>query len=339
MLCVTGMPLIFHDEIEAALDNSSWQPANPDGPLLSYDEVLQAGLDDRPGEVPIYMSFDTDRPVVNVTLGPTADAPGSQMHFAPYDRTSGEAVMETSAGHEVLEFILQLHTDMFLGLPGMLFLGAMGLLFTIALVSGIVLYAPFMKKHDFGMVRAERSSRLKWLDLHNLLGITTMVWVGVVALTGVVNTLEKPINSHWRDNALADLQRKHEDTPQPTEFSSVDAAVGAAIEAAPGMTLQFVAFPGSDFSTDGHFAIFLHGETPLTEHLITPVLVDARTGEVAGVRQMPWYSKALSLSRPLHFGDYGGFPLKVFWAILNAVTLIVLWSGIYLWVKRRRWIA
>ena len=34
MLCLTGLPLIFHDEINAALDDSTWQPANPDGPLL-----------------------------------------------------------------------------------------------------------------------------------------------------------------------------------------------------------------------------------------------------------------------------------------------------------------
>ena len=29
---------------------------------------------------------------------------------------------------------------------------------------------------------------------------------------------------------------------------------------------------------------------------------------------MPWYVKALKLSQPLHFGDYGGMPLKIIWA-------------------------
>lgn len=337
MLCLTGMPLIFHDEIETALEESHWAPANPDGPLLSYDAVLQAALNDRPGDAPIYMSFDTDRPVVNVTSGPTADAPGVQMYFAPYDRTSGEPVIEVSTTHDVLEFILQLHTDMFLGLPGMLFLGAMGFLFVFATVSGVVLYAPFMKKHEFGMIRTRKSTRLKWLDLHNVIGITTMVWVGVVGLTGIINTLEQPINDYWRENALADLMAEHAGQTIPTEFASLDAAIEEAKRAAPGMILQFVAFPGSAFSTDGHFAIFLHGETPLTQHLITPVLVDARTGQIAGLREMPWYSKSLSLSRPLHFGDYGGLPLKIIWAVLNLFTLIILGSGLYLWVKRRRW--
>lgn len=80
--------------------------------------------------------------------------------------------------------ILQLHTDMFLGLPDMLFLGFMGLLFTIALVSGTVLLAPFMRKLPFGTLRTQRSPRFKWIDYHNLLGIVALAWTTIVGLTG-----------------------------------------------------------------------------------------------------------------------------------------------------------
>jgi uncharacterized iron-regulated membrane protein len=48
------------------------------------------------------------------------------------------------------------------------------------------------------------------------------------------------------------------------------------------------------------------------------------------------YAKALFLSKPLHFGDYGGMPLKIIWAVLDVITLGVLGSGLYLWVARRR---
>lgn len=342
MLCITGLPLIFHDDIEVAVASESWQPENPNGPLLSYDAILETALERRPGEVPLYMSFDTDRPVVNVTTGPTPDAPGSKMHFASFDHTSGALVPPgaSSSGGQlaetILDFILQLHTDMFLGLFGMLLLGAMGVLFIIALVSGVVLYAPFMRKHEFGMVRTHKSTRLKWLDLHNLLGIVTGAWILVVGVTGVINTLEKPINETWKARALADLTADYQGSGVPEELTSVDAAVAQAIAAAPDMVLQFVAFPGGDFSTDHHFSVFLHGNTPLTREIITPALVDARTGEFAGLRDMPWYGKGLSLSRPLHFGDYGGFPLKIIWAVLDIFTILVLGSGVYLWIARRR---
>ncbi len=336
MLCLTGLPLVFHDEIDGALNPATWEAANPDGPLLDLDTVLARALENRPGDVPIFMSFDIDRPVVNVTTGPSADAPGTAMHFASFDRTSGELVPPADVGGAVMDFLLQLHTDMFLGLPGMLFLGAMGTLFVAAIVSGVVLYAPFRRKLAFGTVRRAQSARLKWLDYHNLLGVVTVAWVLVVGLTGVVNTLATPIIDNWKTHELADLVAPYADAPQPDVLASLDAAVNRAVAEAPGMELQFVAFPGSGFSTDYHYAIFLHGQTPLTSHIIAPALVSAVDGRFAGMREMPWYVKALSLSGPLHFGDYGGLLLKLVWAALDVITIIVLGSGLYLWLVRIR---
>ena len=51
-----------------------------------------------------------------------------------------------------------------------------------------------------------------------------------------------------------------------------------ALAAAPDMTPDFVAFPGTDFSTTHHYMIAMHGDAPLTARLIQPVLVDAETG-------------------------------------------------------------
>lgn len=342
MLCITGLPLIFHSEIDAALADDvdaldDLTTRHETSPLLSYDDIVAIALKSRPGEVPLYMSFDHGTTIVNVTTGPTPDAPPALMTFSPYDRASGDAIETPSINAGVMDFILQVHVDLFLGLPGMLFLGFMGCLFIAAIVSGVVLYAPFMRRLDFGTVRIRRSKRLKWLDLHNLLGIVTMTWALVVGFTGVVNTLETPINDIWKNNALADITEDYAGAEVPTTLASLDAAVADAVRHVPDMTLQFVAFPGGEYSTDHHYSIFFHGGSPLTERIITPAFIDARTGEFLGVREMPWYGKGLALSRPLHFGDYGGLPLKVLWAILDILIIVVLVSGIYLWVKRKRW--
>ena len=92
MLSLTGLPLIFHDEIDAALNPQAWTPADSDGALLSLDDLLTTALAARPGEVPLFMSFDEGRPVVNVTTGPRPDAPQPAMHLASYDRTSSAPV-------------------------------------------------------------------------------------------------------------------------------------------------------------------------------------------------------------------------------------------------------
>ena len=82
-----------------------------------------------------------------------------------------------------------------MGFPGELFLGGMALLFVVAIVSGVVIYGPFMRKLDFGTVRTGRSRRLKWLDLHNLLGVVTLGWTLVVGATGVINELSTPVRA------------------------------------------------------------------------------------------------------------------------------------------------
>jgi len=336
MLCLTGLPLIFHEEIDAATEARSALPPMPAGtPLRSLDDVMTAALASRPGEVGLFMSFDEDRPVVNVTTGPAADAPPEQMHFMSLDRRTAQLIPTPDDGG-VMHFLLQLHVDMFLGLPGTLFLGLMGLLFFIAIVSGVVVYGPFMKKLDFGTVRTTRSQRIKWLDSHNLLGIVTLAWASVVGLTGVINTFSLPILQLWQVGQLAEMTAPYAGQSPPTHLGSIHVAVDRAMAAAPDMRPQFVAFPGGSFSSKHHYAVFLQGDTPLTKKLLRPALIDAETGELTDTRALPWYVQVLLLSQPLHFGDYGALPLKILWALLDIVTIVVLGSGVYLWLGRRR---
>jgi uncharacterized iron-regulated membrane protein len=102
------------------------------------------------------------------------------------------------------------------------------------------------------------------------------------------------------------------------------------------MQPRLVAFPGTMFSSRHHYAVFMKGATPLTSRLVKPALVDAQTGKLTDLRSMPWFVNALFISEPLHFGDYGGMPLKILWALFDLATIVVLISGLYLWFARRK---
>ncbi|MBS0541170.1 MAG: PepSY domain-containing protein, partial [Proteobacteria bacterium] len=239
---------------------------------------------------------------------------------------------------DFLEFVVRLHRNLFLDLPGDLFLGVMGLLFVAAIVSGIALYKPFARKIDFGEIRNRRGARIRWLDLHNLLGIVTLAWGLVVGVTGVVNELAVPLFGLWQKTdvkAMIEPYRGHQ-APTLGELATVQGVFDTTRRELPGMVTSSVAFPGSPFGTPYHYMVWTKGNSPLTSRLFSPVLVDARTGAIQSVVKMPWYLSALEVSRPLHFGDYGGLPLKIIWALLDLVTIFVLGSGVYLWLSRRR---
>ena len=331
-LCVTGLPLIFHDEIDGWV--APPQPLAQVAPgtrPLDLDQLLARALADRPGEVPLYMSFDTDRPVVNVTTGPGADAPAAAMHFQSLDARTGAVLPAHEGG--VMDVVLRLHTDMMLGLGAELFLGVMGLVFVVAIVSGVVLYAPFMTRLSFGAVRRDRAERVRRLDRHNLLGIVTLAWALVVGLTGSINAAVIPITEMWKADQLAAIA-----APGPVAAyrpGTLQPAMDRALAAAPGMRPQFVAFPGTAWSSHRHHGIFLQGATPMTARLLTPAFVDAADGRLDAISPMPWYMAALLLAQPLHFGDYAGLPMKLLWAALDLLTIAVLWTGLRLWWSRR----
>src|SRR3546814_576084 len=64
MLCVTGLPLIFHDEIDALSGEPdrmsvAGPPSSSDAQgLKPLDAMLAKVLASRPGEVPVFMAFD-----------------------------------------------------------------------------------------------------------------------------------------------------------------------------------------------------------------------------------------------------------------------------------------
>ncbi len=338
MLCVTGLPLIFHDEIDTLIgeDHDSVLEGTPSAeggqPL---DRMVANALAEQPGEVPLFMAFSQDSPLLTVTTGPTPDADSADMTLLFLDRSTGQLIGPAPTGG-LMDFILQLHTDMFLGLPGMLFLGLMGALFVAALVSGVVLYAPFMRRLPFGTLRTTRSPRVKTLDQHNLIGIVALGWMLVVGLTGVINALADPLTESWQNGELAEMTAQYagERPVDPDNYGSLDAAMASAQSALPGRSPQFIAFPGGDWSTGHHYAVFFQGDRPLTRHLLTPALIDARSAQLTDAGAMPALNQALMMSKPLHFGDYGGLPLKLIWAALTLATIWVLWSGLLLWLRR-----
>lgn len=335
MLCLTGLPLIFHHEIDHLTKERPEPVASAPTPTLQA--LVDQALDRRPDDVPLYLFFDQDEALIFVTTAPTLDSTPEAFHYQAFDARDGQYLDWPQPTQGFMYIMLKLHTDLFAGLPGMLFLGFMGLLLLLAIISGVVLYAPFMRKLAFGTVRADRSRRVRWLDLHNLLGIVTVVWLGVVTLTGMINTLAMPIEMMWQSSELAAMAASHSDRPVPERIVPVDRAIAAVMSSETGLSPRTVAFPGTPFASPHHYGVYLVGDSPVTSRLLHPALVDAANGELTAIREMPLYVKGLFLSQPLHFGDYGGLPLKLLWAVLDIISIVVLITGLYLWFGKSRW--
>ncbi|MDP3608813.1 MAG: PepSY domain-containing protein [Methylophilus sp.] len=336
LLCLTGLPLIFSHEIH---DFTGQHIKTPnivhDGPMASMDMLLSKAQSQHPVLVPLYMYQDEDEPLQwIVRLARSADAGGGFKHVVMDARTA-KVLGEPPSEQGFMYVMFKLHVDLFAGLVGMVFLGFMGLLLVIAIISGVVLYTPFMRRLAFGEIRHHKGEKLKNLDVHNFLGIATLAWALVVGGTGIINAWGELLVKYWQFDQMGAMIAPYKNLPPPKTLGSLQQAVSVANALEPEMKLGFIAFPGTPYSSQHHFAIFMRGDTPVTKRLFKPVLVDAQTAQLTDSRTLPWYLTMLLISQPLHFGDYAGLPLKIIWLILDIFTIVVLWTGLVLWWKKR----
>jgi len=342
MLCLTGLPLIFGEEIDGWLNPTHYAEMPKDSPKADLDAMTGAAKARYPRELLTSIFVDDDEPQVLVNMAPTWDPRDPMRHSLQFDSRTGKLLKDEPPFAQrpatFIDIMLDLHRGLFLDLAGELFLGVIGVLFVISILSGIVLYGPFMKKLDFGTVRRDRSRRLKWLDLHNLLGIVTAAWLLVVGLTGVINELSTPLFGLWQMTDVKAMLSKYKGNPLPgqQDLNSVQGAYHTAAQALPDMVVTSVVYPGNPFGSPYHYVLWAKGNQAFSSRLFSPVLVDAGSGKLVSVVKMPFYLRALEVSRPLHFGDYGGVPLKVIWVIFDVIAIVVLMSGVYLWWARRK---
>ncbi|MES2489763.1 MAG: PepSY-associated TM helix domain-containing protein [Pseudomonadota bacterium] len=342
VLCLTGTVLIFHEEIDDALGVVPVSQGTADSQhhalaigvakaqaAFPNDRVLSVGLDP-----------DHHPGVQLIVTAPKGDTSfdNAQLRFA--DLATGELLGELDPAKTLTGFLLELHAEWFLGPIGELIGALIALLVLISLLSGLVVYAPYVKRIAFGVLRRGRGTRLLQLDMHNFIGAVVLGWALVVTLTGFLLGFGTVAIGIWQMTELGHL-REFAERMEPVNANQppvdVDRALAAAQSAAaPGWHVQSVIFPGTDFSTPRHYTVLLGGSEGLDERMFGVVIIDAATGEVALVPKVPIYLKAIAVSEPLHFGDYGGLSLKILWTICTWLTLFITANGAWLWWDRRR---
>jgi uncharacterized iron-regulated membrane protein len=186
----------------------------------------------------------------------------------------------------------------------------------------------------FGMLR-RGPARLGWIDIHKALGAATFLWNLVIATTGVLLALGTFLIQFYQFTELASLKGDAAQRTSATAFLPIDRDMARVSQQPPGLQLSSVSLPGSEFAGPNHYLVLLHGTSPVESRLLTLALVDAASGEVR-TSKLPWYLKAVLIAEPLHFGDYGGLPLKVVWVMFSLITIALTGSGAVVWIARRR---
>ncbi len=342
ILCITGTILIFHEEIEEALGEVPVSQHAAETPQRPASESIANVLAAYPDERVLSTGLDPEHHpgVMLVVTGPkeAKSFEGAKVRFT--DLVTAQPVGDPDPGMTFTGFLLELHAEWFLGPIGELIGALIALLVFLSLVSGIVVYAPYVRRMAFGVLRRGKDARLLQLDLHNFMGAVVLGWALVVTVTGFLLGFNSVAIGVWQMTELGHL-REEANRMEPVDARhppvNVDRAYAIAQAAAPeGWTVSTMVYPLTEFSTPRHYTALLVGNQGVDERLFRVVIVDAKTGEVPIIPEVPAYITAISLSQPLHFGDYGGLPLKLLWTACTWMTLFITANGAWLWWDRRR---
>jgi uncharacterized iron-regulated membrane protein len=275
----------------------------------------------------------------------------SARHFVATLDTGGVARVEAAHPSRLAEFIDTLHRVVGLPVdtdPNRWIMGIIAALYAVALVSGVIVLLPSLVKDLFAL-RVGRNLKRMWLDAHNVVGIVSLPFHVVMALTAVVFA--------YHDGFYFIQDKLIHDGKWATAFSSGGAPAKAPPRdpAAMRPPAELLA-SAQDFSpsfqatslqylnvTGPRAAVRVWGHDP-TAH--SPrfvggfVAIDPYSGKIMNVDFLPGRQSLpnaiVSSFFALHFGTFGGTPVQWMYFLLGLAGAWLFYSGNLLWVETRR---
>lgn len=244
-------------------------------------------------------------------------------------------------------FIDELHRNA--GIPGITgewLMGLAALIYGVALVSGVVIFLPRIAKNLFAL-RLGENLRRYWLDIHNCLGMLSLPFHIMFALTGAVMALHDPmlltmnklIYPETGNQLLMETVypvQPDKVTPQSMEMLPAKVLLDTIESRYPAFDPAVLIYSNpntqiANLSVIGHLPGYLAHQTMV---VISPI-----SGEILGAHlpgDRPDGIVALTGFRALHFGDFGGQAVAWIYLALGLAGAVLFYTGNLLWLETRR---
>lgn len=341
ILSLTGSLLVFVHELHEAIgpEIPVTIEADPglyaDLPLQPLVSAMRAEYPDaQPGTLgipdPVAAADEPDEFLYFFEVFPKEGGEETEFFFDPLDGRYAEASDEV----DIPAWIWHLHADLFSGLPGRIVLGFVGIALLFSTITGLMIYSPFMKGLAFATIRRNVNPRLAFADVHKLIGITTLLFNMLMAVTGILLTLGQLLINVYSYEVIRGLEPV--EVPNGTVMVDVDRVLASARDNFPEKHVRWITFPGG-IQGEHHFVAFAYERTFFLSRIPYVCLINAYTARVDLTVDLPWYITMIYVAVPLHFGDFGGLALRIVYCVFGLATGVLSVTGfVMFYFKRRR---
>ncbi|MFN2361116.1 MAG: PepSY-associated TM helix domain-containing protein [Marinobacter sp.] len=238
-------------------------------------------------------------------------------------------LVEESTG--IGDYLVNLHTRLFVGDAGRWVVGALGILMLLSIISGVLAHRKLFSRFAASIVqmRWRGHSRRRISDAHKLLGLWLIPFHLMIAGTGAWLGLISLVDT--------DGGSREQQVMQVPPFATPPALMPLltiAKENLPDIQPVFIDF----FPDRGHISIRGNIRHALVRRHSAEVLFSGSQGSVLSVhdpRELPATSWLAQTMMPLHVGDWRGLGVKVVYAVLGLGATLMIAFGLWLWGNRR----
>jgi uncharacterized iron-regulated membrane protein len=265
--------------------------------------------------------------------------PGRAVYVNQY---TGE-VLGVRAGPSLVANIHQLHLRLLIRNKadyGKLIMGWAGVAIVFLALSGLYLWWPLKRMTITQGPGVQGGSRRFWFDLHNTVGIFSLIFLVAISLTGVLIGF---------DEATRPLAYKITGTEPFVVYGPPPKAVGAPSPGAPPITpdkaveIAGNTLPGAlpvSVNIPGPKEVYFIGlRYPDEQVSRSRVYLDPYSGKVLAAessRSAPAGTRLITVNRAIHTGDILGLSGKTINSLASLILIVQAVSGITMWWKRIR---
>lgn len=323
VLSVTGSVLVFHHDIDHA-QYAHLSTLESPASELKIDNSIGRIRQENPGadiRVPGLPEGPLEALKYEVRKG------GTRQWVFVHPETGQTLARVEHADRRLVQVLLDIHYNLLSGTPGKIVVLFGGVSLILLSITGFLLYRrSILKVLTFRQRISLKSRHSFFSSLHRVVGVWSLVFNLMISITGTYIAFTI-VQSAFATNSAA------EDTPLPPV--SVDAVLGQVKKDHPEFEINYLRFAGGTLSVLGR----LKSDPAYYGFTYSSLQVDLSTGKVKSVtllRDMPWHNRLVTVLKPLHFGDYAGFGVKLVYSIFGMLPGVLAISGFFIWRLRNR---
>ncbi|MEM8937370.1 MAG: PepSY-associated TM helix domain-containing protein [Pseudomonadota bacterium] len=353
VVCFSGTVAVFVGELRTWEDPTK-RLAVPEeiAPINdTFSEWIEEKLKSVDGDEEKTLSFlrlnfpQVHEPFYSASIGVQAPEGESEFHEAHWHAQTGEPLPVKGEG--MSEWLRHFHHDLMWpeylggGGVGLIIVGLSGLVLMLNLISGVVAHTKI--KEEFFTLRYWRSTRLRWQDTHKVIGLWSFPFSAMISITGAffgVGSLLLPVIAlvMFKGNVETVANELGFGGAEPAgEYAEMISVDEIARWRDPETNIGPYQVRIQNYEDAGAvYEVYFRSEGKLK--YAEALTVNGATGETVeplGFNAPAPGNRAIAAVSVLHFGNFGGIPVKLLYFVLGILLVAIVAFGNMMWTERR----